>query len=113
MFSKFKSEELCNYFKEQVKNQNEEVKSYYQKLDILSEKPYVVHKKTNQITAVLRGKGVAILDGESVEIEENDVLLLSRNTKHSFASKSPEIELFHIHIPLHTIEEDREILREN
>ena len=66
MFNKFQSEELVKYLGELVNEQSDRIQPYYQILDKKSEKPYVMHEKTNQITVILRGKGIAIIDDQKI-----------------------------------------------
>lgn len=86
---------------------------YYQVLTKSSDKPVVKHKKTNQITIVLKGSGLAVINNEKINFNENDILYIAKNNSHCFISKSDKIELFHIHLPYEFIETDREILKDN
>lgn len=113
MYNKFSNKELVKYLKNIVNNEAERVGDYYQVLDPNSDKPYVIHNKTYQITAILRGIGIAVVNDDIIELKENDILIMDKNTKHSFVCSDSELELFHIHLPKDEIDTDRFILRDN
>lgn len=110
---KINNKEFAEYLRELVKNNKNDVKEYYQLLKNDSEKPYVLHKKANQITVLLKGEGKAFIDDKIYDIFEDDILLMTSNTKHSFICESNEMELFHIHVPNAEILNDRYIIRED
>ena len=113
MMTKINNKEFADYLRSLVKNNKRDVKEYYQLLKNDSEKPYVLHKKANQITVVLKGEGKAFIDNKTYDIFEDDILLMTNNTRHSFICESGEMELFHIHVPNAEILIDRYIIRED
>ncbi len=106
-------QELANFCKKVIMEKYDGIYDYYQVLYPNSDKPYVVHKSTYQMTVVLSGEGRAILNEKSFELCPNDVLFIEANTCHTFLCESDKMELFHIHIPKEAISNDREIIRED
>lgn len=113
MYKLINNAELVNYLRNIVINEKERVDEYFQILNIDSDKPYVYHLNTYQITAILSGEGIAIVDDKVVNLKENDILFMDKNTNHSFVCKGTQLELFHIHLPKEGIETDRYILLNN
>lgn len=83
---------------------------YFHKLTHSDNSPTVVHKKTNQLTYVIRGSGYIWLDGVQLEISKGMPIFIPANTCHRFAANEEELTLFHIHIPDEGREIDREII---
>jgi mannose-6-phosphate isomerase-like protein (cupin superfamily) len=86
------------------------INGFSQILDSESEKPLVIHYKTNQSTYIEKGKGFAAIYGNIIEIEEGDLILISEGTSHSFLTLDEPITLYHWHWPQEYIETDRYIL---
>lgn len=70
-----------------------------QELSAHSEKPLVVHEKTNQVTFVKCGRGKVILNEEIINIEKGDLIFIKKNVPHSFLTKR-NIILLHKHQPV-------------
>ncbi|TBX05620.1 cupin domain-containing protein [Clostridium perfringens] len=78
-----------------------------------SKKPLVVHKKTEQITYVYEGCGLVFLNNKKIDINEGNLILISKGTEHSFVCNEGKLNLIHFHYPKDNIEKDIEILLEN
>ena len=61
---------------------------YFHSLSPDDNKPVVLHKKTNQLTYVLSGKGIAVLNGEPQTIEKDSSLFVTAGTSHQFIATS-------------------------
>lgn len=83
---------------------------YFHKLAYGDNSPTVVHKKTNQLTYVIEGKGRVCLDGIEQEINKNMPILINAGTKHKFIASEEGLVLFHIHIPDEGRDNDRMIV---
>lgn len=83
---------------------------YYHSLLPTDNSPTVVHKKTNQLTYVMKGTGEFVLDGKSITLNENESISILAGTKHRIIAKSDELVLFHIHIPDEGRDSDRFII---
>ena len=83
---------------------------YFHTLTPEDNSPVVVHKKTNQLTYIMDGEGIAVLNGQEIELKKGSVVLVEAGTTHQFFVKSKEMILFHIHIPDEGRENDRYIL---
>ena len=83
---------------------------YYHTLTPADNSPSVVHDRTNQLTYVISGKGVAYLDGLATDLNQNAAVFISEGTVHSFVATEGELTLFHIHIPDVGRDEDRRIV---
>lgn len=105
-----RNKEIVGFLSEVVNTLSTECDNYYQILSVESDKPYVVHRKTNQITAVLSGKGRVIVDGKASSITANDIVLIRKDEGHTFICDAGELVLFHIHIPFAYIMNDRFVL---
>ena len=86
---------------------------YIQTLKIGEKAPVVVHKKTAQLTYVLKGKGIAVIDGKAIKISRGQRIDIMMNQTHSFFATNEDLLLFHVHIPYYTVEEDRLVLQED
>ena len=83
---------------------------YFHTLTPKDNSPIVVHKKTNQLTYVISGKGTIILNGEARKIEAGNSFFVEAGMTHQFMADSEELTLFHIHIPDEGRDNDRFIL---
>lgn len=45
-----------------------------------------VHPDTDQVLVFVDGRGVAILDGQRTEVEQNDLVFVRAGTRHNFLS---------------------------
>lgn len=75
-----------------------------------SQCPHVIHKETNQLSCVLSGRGIAILDGITKSISEGDTIYVPAGAVHAFKTLDGELVLFHIHVPDTGRESDRLIV---
>lgn len=82
---------------------------YFHTLKSMDNSPVVVHKETNQLTTVIKGKGKAVLNGEEIEICDGDAIFVEAGTRHQFIAED-ELTLFHIHIPDEGRDQDRYIV---
>ncbi len=58
------------------------------------------HPHTDQILTFVAGAGEAVLNGETREVNENDVVFVPAGTKHNFINKgSTELKLYTIYAP--------------
>lgn len=83
---------------------------YYHTLTPDDNSPTVVHKKTNQFTYVISGKGLVRLNGITRQISSKDCIFVEAGTQHSFTALSDELVLFHIHIPDEGRDSDRYVI---
>ena len=87
--------------------------TFVQTLKIGDFAPIVKHKKTSQMTYVLKGHGAAIIDGKLIKISKGQRIDIKQNQTHSFFAIKEALLLFHVHIPFFTVEEDRYVLEDN
>lgn len=83
---------------------------YYHSLTPEDNSPIIVHKKTNQLTYVVKGEGVVVLNGKEEKIIEGSSILVEAGVTHQFKVYSDELTLFHIHIPDEGRDNDRYIV---
>lgn len=107
---------MDNVLKMYIDNSYELLQSYNKKgryfhtLTKNSNSPIVVHKKTNQLTYVIKGSGDAYLNGEKNVLNEGDVIFVKNNVEHRFVATEEQFTLFHIHIPDEGRDNDRYIV---
>jgi mannose-6-phosphate isomerase-like protein (cupin superfamily) len=82
-----------------------------QMLTVDSPRPLVVHRAVGQLTFVAGGRGLAVLGGEQIAIEEGDLLLIAPGCTHSFHAPGPPLRLRHWHWPPAALADDRAVLR--
>lgn len=59
-----------------------------------------IHPDTDQILFFVKGKGEAILNGETKQVEEHDVVFVEAGTKHNFKNIGDEdLKLFTVYAP--------------
>lgn len=75
--------------------------------------PLVYHKKTEQITYISKGEGIAILDNQKINIYEGQVIIIPKKTQHSFKSITSSLVTYHIHWPKDYLDTDRYIKKDN
>lgn len=83
---------------------------YYHILTPNDNSPVVVHKMTNQLTYVIEGEGITVLNGKAEDIFPGRAILVEAGTTHQFIAKSNKLTLFHIHVPDEGRDEDRYIV---
>lgn len=83
---------------------------YFHSLTPEDNHPIVVHKKTNQLTFVLSGSGIAVIDGKSIKIHKNTTVFIEAGASHQFIATSKQLNLFHIHVPDEGRDNDRYII---
>lgn len=83
---------------------------YFHTLTPSDNSPVVVHKVINQLTYVISGEGIVVLNGVEKKICTKDCFFVEAGTRHSFAALSDELTLFHIHIPDEGRDNDRFII---
>lgn len=83
---------------------------YFHSLKPEDNSPTVVHKKTNQLTFVIEGNGIVVLNGKTEYIEKGKCVIVNAGTLHQFKATSDKLTLFHIHIPDEGRDNDRYII---
>lgn len=83
---------------------------YYHSLTPKDNSPTVVHKKTNQLTYVISGDGIVVLNGKEMKINVGSGIFVEAGVTHQFIAYSDELVLFHIHIPDEGRDNDRFIV---
>lgn len=83
---------------------------YFHTLTPKDNSPTVVHKMTNQLTYVISGDGIVVLDGKKRYIEKESCIFVEAGMTHQFIANSDELTLFHIHIPDEGRDNDRFIV---
>lgn len=83
---------------------------YYHTLTPNDNSPTVVHRKTNQFTYVISGKGLVCTNGITRQISSKDCIFIEAGTRHSFVALSEEFTLFHIHVPDEGRDSDRYVI---
>lgn len=83
---------------------------YFHTLSNQDNSPTVVHHRTNQMTYVVSGSGLAWLNGVEQAIAPGSSIYVPAGTTHRFLAQSSQMVLFHIHIPDSGRETDREIV---
>ncbi len=86
---------------------------YYHSLTPTDNSPTVVHRKTNQLTYIIKGNGYAYLNDAKQEVHAGTMLFIEAGTQHRFVAISNELVLFHIHVPDEGRECDRYIIEGN
>ena len=84
--------------------------NYFHNLTPEDNSPIVVHKKTNQLTYIIAGEGIAIINGISQKIKKDSVVFIEAGSRHQFVATTKEMTLFHIHIPEEGRNNDRIIV---
>ena len=56
-------------------------------------------RKSDRIYLVLKGKGIFEIDGIQSKVQENDVIIVPKNTPYDYWPSSNKIELFLVHTP--------------
>lgn len=80
---------------------------YYHSLTPKDNSPVVVHKKTNQLTYIVDGEGIVVLNGEEKRITAGNCVFVEAGMTHQFKAYGDELTLFHIHIPDEGRDNDR------
>ena len=83
---------------------------YFHTLKKVDSSPTVVHHKTDQLTIVIEGSGVVILNGVKNYICSQDMIIIPAGTCHAFIADEKDLLLFHIHIPDEGRDLDRTVL---
>lgn len=89
-----------------------EFENDFQVLSKCSERPLVVHCNTRQLSYVTEGKGYVAINGVVSKIEKGDLVIIDKNSTHSFICDNEEIKLMHIHWPKNGVDFDRKVIYE-
>ena len=83
---------------------------YYHTLQEGDNSPVVIHDYTNQLTYIVKGSGVAYLNGLKQKVRDGSIVLIEAGTTHRFVAEPGGLTMLHVHIPDSGRDNDRRVV---